>query len=306
MPTSAVLGAVLIGISLPLTWWSVASGRSSREGGLLARFSKRGEATTDLRELALAESASRRVVSPALHGLAMRLRRITPAGYVDSTARRVRLAGIEARWPVERVLAAQFVVVGAAFVLGLAVLARSGAASGLASLGVLMFLALIGPLIVLDGKVKRRQDSIRRGLSDALDQITMAVEAGLGFEGAISRAAKAGKGPLAEEFGRVLKEMQIGVSRSEALRHVADRTEVIEMQTFVVSVIQAEEHGLPIAQVLRVQAAEMRVKRKLRAEESAMKLPVKMIFPLGLCIFPALFIVILGPGVIRIWRAFAI
>ena len=305
MPATVVLGAVLIGLSLPLTWWSVASARPNKEGGLLARFSKRGEATTDLRELALAESASRRVLNPALAGLATRLRRVTPAGYVDSVARRVRLAGLEARWPVERVLAAQFVVGGSAIVLGLLVVVRSGP-SGLISLGILAWIAVMGPLVLLDRLVRQRQNAIRRSLSDSLDQITMAVEAGLGFEGAIARAAKAGEGPLAEEFGRVLKEMQIGVSRTEALRHMADRTEVNEMQAFVISVIQAEEHGLPIAQVLRVQAAEMRVKRRLRAEENAMKLPVKMIFPLGLCIFPALFIVIIGPGVVRIWRALAI
>ena len=100
--------------------------------------------------------------------------------------------------------------------------------------------------------------------------------------------------------------MQIGVSRSEALRHLADRTELTELHAFVVAVVQAEEHGLPIAQVLRVQATDMRVKRRLRAEEKAMRLPVKMIFPLGLCIFPALFIVIIGPGVVRIWKALAI
>ncbi len=305
MPTSVVIGAILIGLSVPLTWWSVAGARAA-DGGLLGRFSKRGEATTDMRELALAESASSRVVAPALHGLAARLRRITPAGFVDSLERRIELAGLGARWPVERVLAVQVVLLGGALALGLLFLNAQGSRAGLIALGVLLWLALFGPFVVLDRAVKNRQDSIQRELPDALDQITMAVEAGLGFEGALHRAAAAGAGPLAEEMRRVLKEMQIGVTRSQALRRLADRTDLVDLREFVIAVVQAEEHGLPIAQVLRVQAGEQRVKRRQRAEEKAMRLPVKMIFPLGLCIFPALFIVIIGPGVVRIWRALAL
>jgi tight adherence protein C len=258
-----------------------------------------------MRELALAESASRRVLAPAVGSLSRRLRWITPAGLYQSFDKKVRLAGLESQWPAERVLAVQFLVLAGALLPSLLMIRAQGGAGVVAAV-ILMWIAIFGPSVVLDRRVAERQQGMLRHLSDALDQITMAVEAGLGLEGALKRVSKAGHGPLSAEFGRVLKEMQIGVSRAQALRHLADRTALPELHAFVIAVIQAEEHGLPIAQVLRVQAADMRVKRRQRAEEKAMRLPVKMIFPLGLCIFPALFIVIMGPGVVRIWRAFAV
>jgi len=128
----------------------------------------------------------------------------------------------------------------------------------------------------------------------------MSVEAGLGFEAALTRAARAGEGPLAEELGRTMREMQLGVSRSEALRNLADRTEVPDLSSFVLAVVQSEEYGLPITKVLGVQANELRDKRSQRAEERALKIPVLMIFPLAVCIFPTIFIILLGPALIRI------
>ncbi len=305
MPTNIVLAAIAMGASIPLLWWSVSSARPG-DGGLLRRVSKRGEATADMRELALAEGAGSRVVMPAMRWLLRRIKRITPAGWIDTVQRRIILAGLEARWPLERVVALQ-VLLGIGF-LGLGVAMSWGAFTPKA----MMFTAALGglgawgPSMVLDRRARHREQRIQRELPDALDQITMSVEAGLGFEAALRRAAEAGRGPLAEEFYRVLKEMQIGVSRTQALRNLADRSEAADLHNFVIAVAQAEEYGLPIAQVLRVQAAELRMIRRQRAEEQAMKLPVKLIFPLGLCIFPAFFIVLLGPGVIRIWRSLGI
>jgi tight adherence protein C len=128
------------------------------------------------------------------------------------------------------------------------------------------------------------------------------VEAGLGFEGAIERVVKAGSGPLNDELRRVLLEMQLGASRADALRHLADRTDVPDLKSFVFAIVQSEAYGLPIAKVLRVQASELRDKRRQRAEERALKIPVLLIFPLAFGIFPALFIVLLGPAAIRIFR----
>jgi tight adherence protein C len=135
-----------------------------------------------------------------------------------------------------------------------------------------------------------------------MDQLTISVEAGLGFDAALARVSTAGQGPLAEELRRLLGEIKVGVPRREALRHLLDRTEVQELRHFVLALQQAEEYGLPVARVLRVQAAELRIKRRQRAEEQAMKVPVKIVFPLVLCIFPSLFVVLLGPAVIRVMR----
>jgi tight adherence protein C len=169
-------------------------------------------------------------------------------------------------------------------------------------------LALAGyllPDMLLRVRAKRRQEHIRGQLSDTLDQMTICVEAGLGFEGAMARAGRSGHGPLADELIRTLQEMQLGASRAQALRSLADRTEVAELRQFVLALTQAESYGLPLATTLRIQAAELRIKRRQRAEEHAMKIPVKLIFPLVLCILPSMFVVIIGPVVIRLTRFFA-
>jgi tight adherence protein C len=158
------------------------------------------------------------------------------------------------------------------------------------------------PDLLLWSRGKERQEIIQRELPDTLDQLTISVEAGLGFDAALTRVASTGQGPLAEELRRLLGEVKVGVPRGEALRHLLDRTDVQELRHFVLALQQAEEYGLPVARVLRIQSSELRVKRRQRAEEQAMKIPVKIVFPLVLCIFPALFVVLLGPAMIRVMR----
>jgi tight adherence protein C len=160
------------------------------------------------------------------------------------------------------------------------------------------------PDVVLYDISERRQDRIRRTLPDILDVLTVSVEAGLGFDAALAQITRYGRGPLAGEFARVLQEMQIGRSRVEALRALGQRTSVTELRSFCAIVVQASELGVPIANVLREQAAQMRIRRRQRAEELAQKVPVKILFPLIFCLFPALFIVVLGPGVINILHTF--
>jgi tight adherence protein C len=143
---------------------------------------------------------------------------------------------------------------------------------------------------------------MQRALPDALDLLSITVEAGLGFDAAVARVARQSGGPLGEELHRVLQEMQIGKSRSDALRDLADRTSIPELKSFVLAMVQADIFGISIAKVLQVQAKEMRLKRRQRAEEQAQKVPVKIVFPLILCIFPSLFIVLLGPAVITIYE----
>ena len=151
-------------------------------------------------------------------------------------------------------------------------------------------------------KSQTRQERIQRELPDALDLLSISVEAGLGFDAALSQVARNTTGPLAEEFFRVLQEMQIGTGRPEAMRALGERTTVSELRGFVTAMVQADAFGVPVANVLRVQAGEMRIKRSQRAEEKAQKVPVKILFPLIFCILPALFIVVIGPAAITIVR----
>lgn len=160
------------------------------------------------------------------------------------------------------------------------------------------------PDILLYNSGTKRQLKIQQALPDALDLLTISVEAGLGFDAALGQVARNTHGPLAGEFFRVLQEMQIGKTRSDAFRSLSARTNVAELRGFVGAMTQADSFGIPIANVLREQAKEMRLKRQQRAEEKAQKVPVKVLFPLIFFIFPALFIVIIGPGAISVYHAF--
>jgi tight adherence protein C len=158
---------------------------------------------------------------------------------------------------------------------------------------------------VLTGHAQRRQEQIRRALPDSMDLLTISVEAGLGFDAAMAQVVKNVPGPLSHEFARMLHEMQLGVSRDDAFRKLADRTNVDELKAFVIAMIQANKFGVGVANVLRAQAKELRTKRKQRAERKAMQTPVKILFPLIFCVLPALFVVVIGPGAIRIIMSFS-
>jgi tight adherence protein C len=165
---------------------------------------------------------------------------------------------------------------------------------------VLSFLGYYVPEWTLRKKSGARQNAIRVALPDALDLLSITVEAGLGFDAAVSRVAKQAKGPLGEEFHRMLQEMQIGKPRADALRDLGARSTLPELQSFVLAMVQADAFGIAISKVLHVQADELRMRRRQNAEEKAQKVPVKIIFPLITCIFPALFVVVLGPAAITI------
>lgn len=186
-------------------------------------------------------------------------------------------------------------VIGAAivFVLGIT-MATLGLAAGLTVFG---FVAVD---LSLNQRAATRQRSIERALPDMLDQMVISVEAGLGLESALTRIARTNQNPLADEINRTLRDMRLGASRGEAFRALLDRVEVPDLRLFVRALIQADRGGIPVAAVCRVQAEEARVKRRQRAEERAMRLPVKMVFPLISCILPSLFIVVLGPAVLRL------
>ena len=230
-------------------------------------------------------------------------RHLVSGTYAAKLDRLLAMAGRPSSWPLDRIIVSKPI---SALVLG-----------GLGSLAFLMspvlqlfilaivLLALgffLPDLLVYNAGIKR-QEAIQLELPNVLDQLLISVEAGLGFESAMARVASNSPGPMAQEMSRALQEMQLGRSRAETYMALAERSSVADLKSFVRAVIQADRYGIGIVRVLKVQASQMRVKRRQRAEEKAMKLPVKVLFPLLLCIFPVLFIVILGPAVINILQS---
>ncbi|WP_457963127.1 type II secretion system F family protein [Arthrobacter sp. D1-29] len=226
-------------------------------------------------------------------------RRLTPAGYVAFLDRLLALAGRPETMPLGRTLGSKLALGAAGITLGV-YLTSVGTTPVMKLAGLfLVFLGYFIPDLLLYSKGKERQKVIQLELANTLDQMLISVEAGLGFEGAMARAGANGKGPLAEELVRTLQDMQVGRSRRESYLALAERTNLAELKSFVQAVVQADTYGIAISRVLRVQAKAMRVKRRQRAEEKAMKLPVMILFPLLFFIFPVLFIAILGPAVVN-------
>lgn len=232
-------------------------------------------------------------------------RAATPRVALTGLRRRLDFAGNPPYWTVDRIFEVKglgLIVVGVlGVVLGFLLGGPAGAFVGGLSGAVLGFFV---PDVILYDISERRQEKIRHTLPDILDTLTVSVEAGLGFDAALAQVTRYGRGPLAGEFARALQEMQIGRSRVESLRALGARTNVTELRSFCAIVVQATELGVPIANVLREQAREMRIRRRQRAEELAQKVPVKILFPLIFCLFPAVFIVVLGPGMINILDVF--
>jgi tight adherence protein C len=234
--------------------------------------------------------------------------RMTKLGRVATTGhalaylrRRLDFAGNPPYWTVDRVFEIKglgLIVVGIVGApIGLVISGGLGAVIGAAAGAVLGFFL---PDLVIYDLSQRRQEKIARTLPDILDTLTVSVEAGLGFDAALAQITRYGRGPIVGEFARVLQEIQIGLSRADALRALGQRTSVMELRSFCAIVVQASELGVPIASVLREQAKEMRIRRRQRAEELAQKVPIKILFPLIFCLFPVIFIVVLGPGMINI------
>jgi tight adherence protein C len=254
-------------------------------------------AVTDLLSRGAAQIPAVPVAKPGLlEGIG---RRLTPPAYVAFLDRLLGLAGRPASMPLGKVLGSKLGLGLAGVAAGLYL--RSVGSSPLMKLAglFLLFLGYFIPDLLLYSKGLERQKVIQLELANTLDQMLISVEAGLGFEGAMARAGANGKGPLAEELVRTLQDMQVGRSRRESYLALAERTNIPELRSFVQAVVQADTYGIAISRVLRVQAKVMRVKRRQRAEEKAMKLPVMILFPLLFFIFPVLFIAILGPAVIN-------
>lgn len=291
MPPTLTFAAVVFSAALALALW--------------AMFSTVGASARQVREN-LARGFSAEVVTtvgpttptfPLLH-------RLTTSKGAARLDRLHALAGRPAAWPLSRLLVSKPLLAGVSVCLGFLLLAGNTSGKMLALVIVVTCVAYFIPDLLLYSRGTERQKAIGLELPDTLDQMMIAVEAGLGFESAMSRAGENGKGPLAEELLRTLGDMRVGMPRKDAYRALEERTDVPDLRGFTRAVVQADAYGISISSVLRTQANEMRLKRRQRAEEQAMKIPVQVLMPLMLFILPVLFIAIFGPVVLSAMKQF--
>ncbi len=298
------VGSVFALVAFLVLWAGIGVSKAREE--LTDRLEVYGRKTiASARDEELAKPLAQRTIGPIVLGLSNFLRRFTPVGYLDKKHHQLTIAGNPGNldapsFVVIKLFTTGFGVFGAFFLTDF-----GGDAMQRVALFILpLVLGFFGPDAWLQRKIDERQSSMLRDLPDILDLLVISVEAGLGFDSALSRVVATVPGPLSEEFFRMLQETRVGVSRRDAMRHLMERTELDELRSFLLAMIQAEAFGVAIARVLRVQADEMRVKRRQRAQEKAFAAPVKLVFPLVFCIFPSLFIVLLGPAALQIAEAF--
>jgi tight adherence protein C len=261
-----------------------------------------GYQVTGARDQEMLKSFGNRVVDPLSTGALSIIKRFTPVGYTDNVRHKLVLAGNPPGFEVDRLLIFKVLGITSGIVWIPLVYMGLGfkGTTALFAIAVMWGGSFMAPDLSLGRKIEARQKEIAQKLPDILDLLVISVEAGLGFEQAIDRTSTSVPGPLSEEFRRMLQETRVGASRADALRALDERTEVPELRSFILAMLQADTFGVSIARILRAQADEMRVRRRLAAQEMAQKAPIKMLFPLVLCIFPAMFVVVLGPAFISI------
>jgi tight adherence protein C len=296
------LGAVGLGLRA-----AAADRRQSDALAYLEELDSRGDARdADLFAEDLARPFVDRVVRPLVGRVVGAVGSIAPRDHRARVRTQIARAGLEGRRRPEEVIALQGVGGVAGLVLGLGLLAtaRLGPVLAVVTLLLLVGVGTFGPLVWLSRQVEQRAARLRSELPETLDLLAITVEAGLGLEGAMAVVVERSQGPLADEISRTLQEMGLGLSRHDALVHLRQRSQVSELSSFVQALIQADALGMPLGRVLKAQAAEMRLRRRQWARERAAKLPVKILFPLIACIFPAVLVVVLGPAVGEIGKAF--
>jgi tight adherence protein C len=299
-----VMGVILV-VGIVLVVVGLTGGRSGDTiQDRLMEYSGRDEAVT-LEELEMSQPFSQRILVPMVEAAAQFITRFTPQQTLENTRHRLELAGRPNNWsPAEfwgvRVVAT--VLLGTLFFL-LTIAANQPFGNRLLLSGGAALIGFIYPQVWLSSKARARQAAIIRALPDALDLLTICVEAGLGFDAAMSRVYEKWDDPLAQELGRVIRDIGLGKARRDALRDMADRMEVPDVTSFVAAIVQTEQLGVSIAKVLKIQSEQMRIKRRQRAEEKANQAPVKMLFPMIFLIFPSIYIVLLGPAVITVMQS---
>lgn len=308
LTTLLVIGSVTTFVAIVLLVASVSTSILERRAVYRSLRSVRDidlGSTGELRRQHLSVPVASRLLVPLMRRLTRLGRRLTPVSVIERLEQELQYAGSPPKWDAGRVLAMKVLlppVFIAAVVVGGPTLLGIGLLQLLVAAALLAFVGWYLPEWIVRSKAAKRQAQIQRELPDALDLLSITVEAGLGFDSALSRVSREVKGPLGQELYRVVQEIQLGEDRADALRSLGERNDLDELRSFVLAMIQADILGIAVSNVLQVQARELRLKRRQRAEERAQKLPVKIVFPLILCIFPALFVVLLGPAVIQIWE----
>lgn len=260
-----------------------------------------------LEEIEMQAPFMERFIKPIAGQASKVMSRLTPSGALESTQRQLMYGGFAGRLQVSDFMG----IKGLSTVLGLGIAIAISLLASLSTLVTVVLILVFGglgyfmPDLWLRGQISKRRDQVARALPDAIDLLTISVEAGLGFDLALARVVSKSDNALTREFGRVIQEMRIGVARRDALRALVERTGVEDLNTFISAIIQAEQLGASVANVLRIQAAEMRTRRRQRAERLAHEAPIKMLFPMAFLIFPPIFIVVLGPAIPKIVKTFA-
>ncbi len=292
---SAIIPLLAFVTVVLLIWALTVPGRESTE----VRLRKHGYLPSSRHVADLEKPFSSRVVAPLIGNAAKLVAAVAPERMQRSTREKLERAQLKIK-PTNFLLFTAILSLGLPLTIVYPALSagRFGFREFIFGL-TFLFLGVRLPDFWLSRKISRRQERIRKGLPDAMDLITICVEAGYGLDGALSKVAEKTEGPLSTELKKTLLEVNLGKPRSQALRDLAQRTKVPDLQSFIATVIQAEQMGVSIASILRVQSDSMRVKRRQVAEEAAMKAPVKMLFPLVFCILPALFVVVLGPAALK-------
>jgi tight adherence protein C len=282
--TIALIAAILLAAAVPILVWGLVPARAGVDARRFARPAPARAPGT----AADPDAAPRS------------LRWVASAASRARLDRNLALAGLTLQWPASRVLRIKLIASAVALAAAIVFVAPAPSLLRIAiGIAVVAGVYLL-PDVAIASRARERQDVIRSELADALDEITISIEAGLSLETAVSRAGEYGKGPLAQELTRTVQDMRVGFTRKEAYLALADRTSVTDLRRFARAIMQADQYGVSVGNVVRVQAKELRAKRKQRAEEKAMKVPVQVLFPLMFCILPVLFVVVLGPAVINL------
>ena len=307
-----LIGILLVVIIIALAVALVVIGlREQKEGDPLAKrlaeYASRGEVTS-LEEIELSQPFMERVVYPAAKRFGDLAQRFTPQNAVIETRRKLDQAGAP-RWLEPTLFLSSRIFFGlglGAFMFFVFSLSPTASVFSLTSLLIIGGATLAGffmPTLLLERNINRRKRKVLNAMPDALDLLTICVEAGLAFDGAMKKVTEKWNNELSAAFVRALQEIQLGKLRREALRDMSDRLDVPEMDSFVAAVIQSEQLGVSMARVLRVQSDAMRVKRRQRAEQNAQRAPIKMLVPMALLIFPTIVLILLGPAVLQIMRS---
>lgn len=300
------LALVLLAGAIGVGLWTVLSSADEKATVRASLRQLDGYEVDNVRDQELLKPMSERTIEPIMERLVGLGKRFTPDGYTDKVRTRLTASGNSSLDAVDRFVAIKVVGFALAPVMVILVFGvlKMGGMMGVIVAALLCAVFIYGPDAILNRRVEERQHEIKQKLPDVLDLLVISVEAGLGFEQALDRTVGSVPGALTQEFARMLGEVRAGASRANAMRAMEKRTDVPELRSFVLAILQADTFGVSIGRVLRAQADEMRIKRRQMAQEKAQKAPVKMMIPMVFCVFPALFVVVIGPAIINITRSF--